>query len=76
MRQNQASDYTGKNHSAQFQYTPAPGGGQSRPAVLHRRIGSTTYRVRVHFSDTSRETVNDKILRLAKREVETYEKAA
>ena len=25
------------------------------------RIGGTTYRVRVHFSDTSRETMNDKL---------------
>ncbi len=34
-----------------------------------KRIGSTTYRVSVHFSKTSRETVNDKILRLIKNEV-------
>lgn len=33
-----------------------------------RRIGSTTYRVRVHFSDTSRETMNDKIIRLIKND--------
>jgi hypothetical protein len=36
--------------------------------VFTRRIGSTTYRVSVHFSRTSRETVNDKILRLIKNE--------
>ena len=36
--------------------------------VFTRRIGSTTYRVSVHFSKTSRETVNDKILRLIKNE--------
>lgn len=36
---------------------------------MRKRIGSTTYRVRVHFSDTGTETMNDKILRLVKREV-------
>ena len=33
-----------------------------------RRIGSTTYRVGVHFSRTSRETANDKIARLVRSE--------
>jgi hypothetical protein len=31
-----------------------------------RRIGSTTYRVGVHFSKTSKETANDKIARLVR----------
>ena len=35
---------------------------------LTRRIGSTTYRVRVHFSDTSRDTMEDKILHLIRGE--------
>ena len=34
-----------------------------------KRLGSTNYRVSVHFSKTSRETMNDKILRLVKNEV-------
>ena len=33
-----------------------------------RRIGATTYRVAVHFSQTSTETVNDKIIRMIKNE--------
>ena len=37
--------------------------------VLQRRIGSTLYRVRAHFSETSKETVDDKILRLLKNEL-------
>jgi hypothetical protein len=36
--------------------------------VFTKRIGTTTYRVSVHFSKTSRETANDKILRLIKNE--------
>lgn len=38
------------------------------PGVFTKRIGSTNYRVSVHFSKTSRETMNDKILRLVKNE--------
>lgn len=41
---------------------------QSGPRAFTKRIGSTTYRVSVHFSKTSRETVKDKILRLIKNE--------
>ena len=37
-------------------------------AVLYRRIGSTTYLVKVHFSDTGQETMNDKILHLIQHE--------
>ena len=33
-------------------------------AVIYRRIGNTTYKVRVHLSDTGRETMEDKIIRL------------
>ena len=38
------------------------------PPQFTKRIGSTTYKVSVHFSRTSKETMNDKILRLIKRE--------
>lgn len=43
------------------------------PRSFTKRIGSTNYRVSVHFSKTSRETMNDKILRLIKND--TSEKA-
>lgn len=35
---------------------------------FRRRIGNTTYNVSVHFSQTSRETMSDKIMRLIKNE--------
>jgi hypothetical protein len=35
---------------------------------LTKRIGSTTYKVNVHFSETSKETMSDKIIRLIERE--------
>ena len=31
---------------------------------MYRRIGSTTYKVRIHFSDTAQESMEDKIIRL------------
>ena len=37
--------------------------------VLQRRIGSTLYRTRAHFSESSKETVDDKILRLLKNDL-------
>jgi len=39
------------------------------PLKLRERIGSTTFEVTVHFSNTSRETLEDKLLRLIEREV-------
>ena len=34
-----------------------------------KRIGKTTYRVRVHFNQNSRETMQDKIIRMLRNEV-------
>ena len=36
---------------------------------ITRKIGSTVYVVGVHFSDTSKENFNDKLLRLVKASV-------
>jgi len=41
----------------------------AEPLRLTKRIASTTFEVSVHFSETSRETMEDKILRLIMREV-------
>ena len=46
---------------------PAP--DTIRPPDLVKTIGKTTYRVRVHFSETSRETMEDKIKRMLRNEV-------
>ncbi len=45
-----------------------------RPSAFTKRIGSTTYNVSVHFSKTSKETMNDKIIRLIRND-ETIRKA-
>ena len=37
--------------------------------VLVKKIGKTTYRVTIHFSATNRETMNDKIKRMLRNEV-------
>ena len=39
-----------------------------------KRIGFTNYRVGVHFSDTSQEKINDKILRLIRNEMKVVGK--
>jgi len=42
---------------------------QPEPPKYEKRIGSTIYRVTVHFSRTSTETIEDKLLRLMESEV-------
>ena len=37
---------------------------ETKGVFLTRHIGKTTYKVRVHFSQTSTETMSDKIKRL------------
>ena len=43
---------------------------EREPVTMRKRIGSTTYVVSVRFSQTSRETMQDKILRLIESEVD------
>ena len=39
-----------------------------KPVIMLKRIGPTTYEVAVHFSETSKETMGDKVTRLIRRE--------
>ena len=47
-----------------------PANEDSEAPVLMVRIGNITYRVRIHFSTTSKETMSDKIKRLLRNEVQ------
>ena len=47
-----------KNENSNFSY-------------MTRRIGGTTYKVKVVFSDTEKETMEDKILRMIRNETVT-----
>ena len=44
--------------------------------TFHKKIGKTNYKVKVHFSETSNETITDKINRLIQKECEdmSYQK--
>jgi hypothetical protein len=44
---------------------------QETPYKFSRKIGATNYVVSVNFSKTSRESMNDKILRLIKSELQS-----
>ena len=51
--------------------TPTPDAAAEqtdKPLRLTKRIGSTTYKVSVHFSETSKETMGDKIIRLMEKD--------
>ena len=63
--------YKQGNSLLQDQYTLKSQNGQVKPVIMRKRIGSTTYQVNVHFSETSRETMNDKVSRMIHREVES-----
>lgn len=62
--------------------TPTAGNGAATTAerkferephqVLRERIGSTEFIISVHFSNTSTETIEDKILRFIEREEYEY----
>lgn len=41
---------------------------QDKPMRLTKRIGQTTYKVNVYFSQTSKETMSDKIIRRIENE--------
>ena len=41
---------------------------EAEPVKLQKRIGSTVYTVSIHFCKTGQETMEDKILRLIRRE--------
>ena len=42
-----------------------------REQFIIRRIGGTTYKVRVAFSETAEETMEDKILRIVRNDMVT-----
>ena len=43
---------------------------EGEPVKLLRRIGSTTYEVTIHFSNTGNDTMADIVRRILEREVE------
>lgn len=42
--------------------------------TLTRCIASTTYQLKVHFSENAKETVEDKIVRMIQNEIEISQK--
>ncbi len=42
---------------------------QEKEPVIRKKIGKGTYEVTVHFSKTSNETINDKLLRIMKNDI-------
>ncbi len=45
-------------------------GATAEPFTLRKRIGSIVYEVEVHFNEDTKERMNDKILRLIRRDAE------
>ena len=51
--------------------TPETATPPDKPVIMLKRIGTTTYQVTVFTSNTSRETLTDKVSRLIKNDVES-----
>ena len=49
----------------------SPIANNSRTPVLIRKIGNKTFEVSVHFSETSKETLTDKIMRLVQNDIQS-----
>jgi hypothetical protein len=47
---------------------PANKTAKTEQPEIVKRIGNTTYRVKVHFNPNSKETFTDKVLRLIRNE--------
>ena len=41
-----------------------------KPVTIRRQIGSIVYEVEIHFNPNAKERLNDKILRLIRRDLE------
>lgn len=65
------TDYTDRNNQANPFYHDAnqTATKNERAETFTRRIGNTVYRVNVHYSKTSKETMSDKITRLVKNDI-------
>ncbi len=50
--------------------TASPLTAQEAPTALVQQIGNTTFDIHIHFSQTSKETFTDKVIRLIQNDVE------
>ena len=48
----------------------------SEPFVFRKRIGSTTYKVGLHFNEEAKERLEDKIQRMLKNDLQSLPKCA
>jgi len=64
------NDYIGRNiHPTTFYHEGEQTATENTGArTFMRRIGSTNYRIAIHFSETSKETMDEKILRIIENE--------
>ena len=51
--------------------TPETATPPDKPVIMLKRIGTTIYQVSVFTSNTSKETISDKVSRLIKNDVES-----
>ena len=74
LNQNTTAEQSFTELTVQKAVTPETVTPPDKPVYMLKRIGTTTYRISVHLSKTSKETMGDKISRMIKNE--TLGKAA
>lgn len=70
MKESEESMQTTENGHTATQGSPKSTEEQTTP-TMRKTIGGTTYIVTAHFSETSKETMSDKICRMIKRDIES-----
>ena len=68
MNKNLSAEQSFSAIAADVAANPETAAPPDEPVYMLKRIGTTTYKVAVHFSSDTKETANDKIARLIRNE--------
>lgn len=68
MEKKQSTERTFSGIAADLAANPKTGASPNKPVYMLKRIGSTTYKVAVHFDPDAKETAADKIARLIRND--------
>lgn len=68
MKKKLSAEQTFSAIAADVAANPKTGTPPNKPVYMLKRLGSTTYRVAVHFNPDAKETAGDKIARLIRND--------
>lgn len=68
MKKKLSADQSFSAIAADIAANPKTGAPPNKPVYILKRLGSTTYKVSVHFNPDAKETAGDKIARLIRND--------